>query len=345
MLPEYVSANKKFDLIEKKYLFFLTPYKIVSILIFYFLSSTLLTALIINLILRLLQFFLVIGLIPSSKNLFRYLFKKSQGLEEFNLKTNIQFTIKNFLYVNYPLLFLSLIPTFLSKNYNLDDVAVFTLVLTLFNSIKPVLYAIATILNPTIVNLKNIKKIPELYLTINSSINIIVTLHLSAIAIVWLHLNYTGFTEFFLRYFSYNLFSDFINSILVISLFFVLTMLQQSYFLASNLETKFFYSSFISTTASLIFFAIYVYFDLKINFVLGVLVVFYCIKYFLATLLVKENVGFSFSYPVLVLAVFPISLITLNFNSFFIYLIFLIMTIAITTFIVLKSYKTLQAGN
>mgnify|MGYP000518629863 FL=1 len=53
MLPEYVSANKKFDLIEKKYLFFLTPYKIVSILIFYFLSSTLLTALIINLILRL----------------------------------------------------------------------------------------------------------------------------------------------------------------------------------------------------------------------------------------------------------------------------------------------------
>lgn len=345
MLPEYVSANKKFDLIEKRYLYFLTPYKLISILIFYFLSSTLLTALIINLILRLLQFFLVIGLIPSSKNIFRYLFKKSQGLEEFNLKTNIQFTIKNFLYVNYPLLFLSLIPTFLSKNYNLDDVAVFTLVLTLFNSIKPVLYAIATILNPTIVNLKNIKKIPELYLTINSSINIIVTLHLSAIAIVWLHLNYTGFTEFFLRYFSYNLFSDFINSILVISLFFVLTMLQQSYFLASNLETKFFYSSFISTTASLIFFAIYVYFDLKINFVLGVLVVFYCIKYFLATLLVKENVGFSFSYPVLVLAVFPISLITLNFNSFFIYLIFLIMTIAITTFIVRKSYKTLQAGN
>ena len=197
MLPEYVSANKKFDLIEKRYLFFLTPYKLISILISYFLSSTLLTALIINLILRLLQFFLVIGLIPSSKNIFRYLFKKSQGLEEFNLKTNIQFTIKNFLYVNYPLLFLSLIPTFLSKNYNLDDVAVFTLVLTLFNSIKPVLYAIATILNPTIVNLKNIKKIPELYLTINSSINIIVTLHLSAIAIVWLHLNYTGFTEFF----------------------------------------------------------------------------------------------------------------------------------------------------
>ena len=42
-------------------------------------------------------------------------------------------------------------------------------------------------------------------------------------------------------------------------------MLQQSYFLASNLETKFFYSSFFSTTASLIFFAIYVYLDLKIN--------------------------------------------------------------------------------
>ena len=36
-----------------------------------------------------MQFFLVIGLIPSSKNIFKYLFKKSQGLEEFNLKTNI----------------------------------------------------------------------------------------------------------------------------------------------------------------------------------------------------------------------------------------------------------------
>ena len=345
MLPEYVSANKKFDLIEKRYLFFLTPYKLVSILIFYFLSSTLFTALIINLILRLLQLFLVIGLIPSSRNVFKYLFKKSQGLEEFNIKTNIQFTVKNFLYVNYPLLFLSLIPTFLSKNYNLDDVAVFTLVLTLFNSVKPVLYAIATILNPTIVNLKNIKKIPELYLTINSSINIIVTLHLSAIVIVWLHLNYTGFTQFFLRYFSYNLFSDFINSVIVISLFFVLTMLQQSYFLASNLETKFFYSSFFSTTASLIFFGIYVYFELKINFVLGVLIVFYCIKYFLTIVLTEENVGFSFIYPILVLAVFPASLITLNFNSFFMYLIFLIMTILITTFSVLKSYKTLQTGN
>ena len=71
----------------------------------------------------------------------------------------------------------------------------------------------------------------------------------------------------------------------------------------------------------------------------------YCIKYFLTIVLAEENVGFSFSYPLLVLAVFPISLITLNFNSFYIYLIFLIMTIAITTLIVLKSYKTLQAGN
>ncbi len=345
MLPEYVSANKKFDLIERKYLYFLTPYKIISIFIFYFFSSTLITALIINLLLRVLQLVLVLDLFDNLSELFRQFFSKQEKMEEFNISNNIKFTIKNFLYVNFPLLFLSIIPTYLSNYYNLDDVAVFTLVLTLFNSVKPVLYAIATILNPTIVNLKNIKKLPELNLTIRNVINIIVTLHFSVILIVWLHLNYTGFTSFFLRYFSYNLFSDFINSIIIVSLFFVLTMIQQSYFLASNLETKFFYSSFISTLTSLVYLFIYIYFDLKINFVLGVMVVFYCVKYFFSLLLTKEKSGFSFFAPAAVLVLFPFSLMTYSFDSFFIYLIILLIIILTTTKITFSFYKELKIGS
>ena len=63
-------------------------------------------------------------------------------------------------------MFFSIIPNYLSGKYYVDDVAVFTLVLTLFNAIKPVLYAVSTILNPTIINLKSIDKPLELQITI-----------------------------------------------------------------------------------------------------------------------------------------------------------------------------------
>ena len=148
MLPEHVSANNKFDLIEKKYLLFLTPYKIIALIIFYFFSSTLITALLINLFLRILQLFLVMTIFEDLKYLFKTLFSKQEKMEEFNIIKNLKFTIKNFLYVNFPLLFFSIIPNYLSGKYYVDDVAVFTLVLTLFNAIKPVLYAVSTILNP-----------------------------------------------------------------------------------------------------------------------------------------------------------------------------------------------------
>tara|TARA_B100000035_G_scaffold39302_1_gene29638 strand:+ start:32293 stop:33753 length:1461 start_codon:yes stop_codon:yes gene_type:complete len=342
MLPEYVSANKKFDLIEKKYLFFLTPYKIVALIIFYFFSSTLITAIVINLFLRILQLVLVLTIFEDLKLLTKTFFSKQEKIEEFNITKNLKFTVKNFLYVNFPLLFFSIIPTYLSGNYNLDDVAVFTLVLTLFNAIKPVLYAISTILNPTIVNLKSIKKIAELKITIKTSINILILLHFTGILIIWLSLNFNGFTDFFLQFFSYNLFSDFINSIMVVSLFFVLTMLQQSYFLASNYETKFFYSSLISTIASILFLIIYIYFDLKINFILGVVVVFYCFKYFFSMIFIRNEAGFPIWSPVAILLFFPVSLLTYTFDSLVIY-VFLFISISIISLLLInKNYKNLN---
>ena len=218
----------------------------------------------------------------------------------------------------------------------------FTLVLTLFNAIKPVLYAISTILNPTIVNLKSIKKIAELKITIKTSINILILLHFTGILIIWLSLNFNGFTDFFLQFFSYNLFSDFINSIMVVSLFFVLTMLQQSYFLASNYETKFFYSSLISTIASILFLIIYIYFDLKINFILGVVVVFYCFKYFFSMIFIRNEAGFPIWSPVAILLFFPVSLLTYTFDSLVIY-VFLFISISIISLLLInKNYKNLN---
>ena len=273
-LSVFISAQEKFDILEKKYFYFLTPYKLISLGVFYFFSSTLLTAILINFFLRFLQLIIVFGLFDNIRKLFSYIPVKKPKIDEFNLIKNLKFTVKNFLYMNYPLLFLSIIPTYLSKSYSYDDVAVFTLVLTLFNSVKPILNAISTLINPSIVNLKNINQTNELKLIIRTVTKIIATVHLVAIFTIWLNLNYEGFTQFFLKYFSYNLFSDFINSVIVISLFTVLTMIQQSYFLAASYETKFFITSLVSTTFSLIYIFVFINYELNLNFVLGTLVVF-----------------------------------------------------------------------
>tara|TARA_A100001015_G_C15020382_1_gene727675 strand:- start:370 stop:1830 length:1461 start_codon:yes stop_codon:yes gene_type:complete len=342
MLPEHVSANNKFDLIEKKYLFFLTPYKIIALIIFYFFSSTLITALLINLLLRILQLFLVMTIFEDLKYLFKTLLSKQEKMEEFNIIKNLKFTIKNFLYVNFPLLFFSIVPNYLSGKYYVDDVAVFTLVLTLFNAIKPVLYAVSTILNPTIINLKSIDKPLELQITIKTCINILILLHLFGILIIWLSLNFSGFTNFFLRFFSYNLFSDFINSIMIVSLFFVLTMLQQSYFLASNYETKFFYSSLYATIASILFLIIYDYFNLKINFILGAMIIFYCFKYFFSMIFISGEAGFPVLTPIAILLFFPFSLFTYAYNSLFIYVILFLFISITLLFLIFRNYRNLN---
>tara|TARA_Y100000389_G_scaffold17798_1_gene15544 strand:- start:224 stop:1675 length:1452 start_codon:yes stop_codon:yes gene_type:complete len=342
-ISTYISAQEKFDLIEKKYFYFLTPYKVTSIIFFYFFSSNLITAIVLNFFLRSLQLILIINFLERKK-LFKHILNKKPEIKEFNLKKNIKFTTKNFLYMNYPLLFLSLIPTYLSKSYSLDDVAVFTLVLTLFNSIKPILHAISTLINPSIVNLKNMDKTRELNLIIRITINIVVTLHVSGILIIWLHLNYDGFTEFFLQYFSYNLFSDFINSILVISLFSVLTMIQQSYYLASSYETKFFVTSFLATFLSIGYIIIFVLQELNLNFVLGVLVVFYCVKYFLSLYLTYDSIKFSFITPLGVIILFPFSLITFKFDNFTVYMISLLAILLITIYLIIKLYNQLKTG-
>ena len=342
LLPEHVAANKKFDLIEKKYLLYLSPYKIAALVVFYFFSSTLMTAIIINLFLRILQLVLVMTIFDDLKFLVKTFFSRQEKIEEFNVIKNLKFTIKNFLYINFPLLFFSIIPNYLSGKYSVEDVAVFTLVLTLFNAIKPILFAISTILNPTIVKLKSISKISELMITIKTSISLIILLHFYGILIVWLSLNYLGFTDFFLRFFSYNLFSDFINSITIVSLFFVLTLLQQSYFLAANYETKFFYSSLIATTSSIFFMIIYNYFELKINFILGAMIVFYCVKYFFSMIFIRNEAGFPIWSPVAILLFFPFSLLTYNFNSLIVYLILFCLISVVSIYFIYRNYKNLN---
>ena len=239
-------------------------------------------------------------------------------------------------------MFFSIIPNYLSGKYYVDDVAVFTLVLTLFNAIKPVLYAVSTILNPTIINLKSIDKSLELQITIKTSINILILLHLFGILIIWLSLNFSGFTNFFLRFFSYNLFADFINSIMIVSLFFVLTMLQQSYFLASNYETKFFYSSLYATIASILFLIIYDYFNLKINFILGAMIIFYCFKYFFSMIFISGEAGFPVMTPIAILLFFPFSLFTFAYDSLFIYVILFLFISITLLFLIFRNYRNLN---
>ena len=63
------------------------------------------TAIIINLFLRILQLVLVMTIFDDLKFLVKTFFSKQEKIEEFNVIKNLKFTIKNFLYINFPLLF------------------------------------------------------------------------------------------------------------------------------------------------------------------------------------------------------------------------------------------------
>lgn len=77
-ISTYISAQEKFDLIEKKYFYFLTPYKVTSIIFFYFFSSNLITAIVLNFFLRLLQLILIINFLERKK-LFKHILNKKIG--------------------------------------------------------------------------------------------------------------------------------------------------------------------------------------------------------------------------------------------------------------------------
>tara|TARA_B100001029_G_C14669842_1_gene238945 strand:- start:151 stop:519 length:369 start_codon:yes stop_codon:yes gene_type:complete len=122
-------------------------------------------------------------------------------------------------------------------------------------------------------------------------------------------------------------------------------MIQQSYFLAASYETKFFITSLVSTTLSLIYIFVFIYYDLNLNFVLGALVIFYCVKYFLSLYFILGEINFSFLAPLGVLIIFPVSLLTLKFNSFVIYAFSEILILFIAGYLIRKFYYQLKLGS
>ena len=118
--------------------------------------------------------------------------------------------------------------------------------------------------------------------------------------------------------------------------------LQQSYFLASNYETKFFYSSLYATIASILFLIIYDYFNLKINFILGAMIIFYCFKYFFSMIFISGEAGFPVLTPIAILLFFPFSLFTYAYNSLFIYVILFLFISITLLFLIFRNYRNLN---
>lgn len=276
---EYLTAKKKFYNLEKLFLFYLNPIRFVFILIFYINFDSLIYAFTFNIIFRLNQLF-VVNLIFEDKKIFYYKYLlKFEKYRDINLFESLKFSIKNSIFSNYPLILLAISPLILGYYYSPNDVAVFSLSVTLFNSIKPIFFGLSKLINPLIVRFIHDKNFELLKIVIRLFNKIFISIHLWLIVSVWLFLNEKHLTDYFLQYFSYSLFQDFAISMMAISLFYIFNLVMQSVYLGNNKERQFFYSSCIGLIMSALYIYIFFLNQVRINFFLISLVVFYCAKY------------------------------------------------------------------
>jgi O-antigen/teichoic acid export membrane protein len=338
-LSEYLNAVKVFDRLEKSYIKILTPYKILSLAFFYFLSTDLITALLVNFFLRCVQLIVVYSHVKKKRIIIPNLFSKIKMYSQFDLKRNIIFTSENFLYMNFPLMFISLIPILLNKTYGVNDVAIFTLVISIFNAVKPILHAVPTILNPKLVELTNRKlSLKELFKTTS---NLLILVHCGGMLLIWITLNFNQFSESVLPNFSYLLFSDYIISIICMSLFYVLTKILQSICIAVDKSRLFFNASLGSVFPSVIFFYLFINYQFKINFIFAVLIIFYVSKYLILIYKLRKNEKFTFSILQIIpfSCIFALSLTTISYDSL---ALFIILFTTVLTVTLLYSYKFLK---
>jgi len=285
---EFLTALEKFVIIEKLYLKILSPIRFLLTLLFYFEFGTILFALLFNLISRIIQLIIMLKTLENKKTLFSNMFSNSNKFQNLNFLEKFKFSIKNTIFTNYPLMLLAISPNFLNQYFNPEDVAVFSLSLSLFNSIKPILFGMVRIVNPAFVKLVADNNEKVLKLTLKFINDQAILLHTVFISFAWLSLNQYELTSLFLKYFSYSLFADFIISIVVISYLYIMCMIFQSVMLAKNKEKQFFYISLIAFTMSLIYLIIFFNLGLSMNFYLLILIIFYFVQ--LALMFIYLNI-------------------------------------------------------
>ena len=218
---QYLAAYQKFDEQEKQYSLFSIPLKALGLLFFYFLFGNIYFILFVNFLVRIVN--LVITFKISDFNLGNKLYTKDyvKELEMFSTKSNIKFTLKNFIFFNYPLFFFSYLPIYLANFHNENDIAVLSLSISLFNAIKPILNGIHKIINPSIQQLKKGGDFKKLFSIVNLLHNAVSVITALVIISLWSILNYSIFTDIIFIKFSFNLFSDLAITAVILSLFFI----------------------------------------------------------------------------------------------------------------------------
>ena len=338
---EYLAAYQKFDIQEKKYLIYSSPFKFIGLLLFYFVFNSLFFVLLINFLIRVIN--LVVTYKVSNTNLRNksHNLPSQEVLNLFKTKSNILFTAKNFIFFNYPLLFFSYMPVYLTDLHTENDIAVFSLAISLFNSIKPFLNGVDVIINPAIQQLNKQNDNEKLF-----KIIYLVFLSLNFLAIyimilIWSGLNFSPIVTIVFTKFSYNLFSDLALSAVILSLFFMFNKIKYSYLLSINKENVIFVSSLLSLIISLYFWSQYQNFGSRINLSLLIIFTFYFFNLVFNMISVPILLG---KYKTTIFGVVTIYLLSLNtifYDSFFIFLSINILNILFLTFSLRGLFKKL----
>lgn len=355
-LGEYLSAKQKFDQQEKLNIIFLVPTKVLVLIVFYFFYQNLIFILFGNFLIRVVAFLIVkkvSGLKIYKKN---YFDKFNDFKNLFSFKENIKYSFKLLIYNNYPLIFFSYLPIYLAPFTTTNDIAVVSLAISLFNSIKPILNGVHAILNPAIQKLNKkkdeikLENIIELtYLIFNKTI-------VAGIMFLFITLNFVPITSKLFKNFSYNLFSDLSITAIFLSFFYILTQLFSSYFMSKNLEKLFFNSSIASFIASITCWIIFgEYFQGKVNLVLLIILVFYLVLFFLLMINKSSKSNLRLSLTIYSILIFLFSLVTFHYSNLFLFIFlnllniilffFQIDKILFNTGVTSKRYIVLKTGS
>jgi len=337
---EYLAAKQKFDKQEKLNLYFSVPVRVIFISLFYFVYPNLIFALIGNFLIRITN--LIITLKVSKVKYFVNQKAEKNFSDLFSLKNNLVFTFKNFIFFNYPLIFFSYLPIYLENFHNENDIAVLALSISLFNSIKPILNGILSIINPAIQQLNNPEGKIKLNKIVSLTFELLNKITMFIIAFVFLCLNFLPFTQKVLSRFSYNLFVDLALTALILSLFYILNLIFHSYALSVNNENYIMYSSLLSFLVSLGLWLSYDLLGKRINLVLIIILSFYLINFlilsFLRSELFKEKrILFLFTLPLYIG-----SLKTAYYDNIFLFVFGLI---SISIFFLIQLNKVLKKHN
>lgn len=339
---EYLAANQKFDIQEKKYLIYSTPFKFIGLLLFFFIFKSLFFILLFNLLTRVIN--LIITFSVSNVNLRNksYNLPSKDVLNLFKTKSNLLFTAKNFIFFNYPLLFFSYMPVYLTDYHTENDIAVFSLAVSLFNAIKPFLNGVHVIINPAIQQLNKQNDNEKLFKIIYLVFLLLSFLTIYLLILIWSGLNYSPIVTTLFTKFSYNLFSDLALSSIVLSLFFMINLIKHSYFLSINKENVIFTSSVLSLMISLYFWTQYQNFGLRINLSLLIILIFYFFNLVFNIIAAPLLLG---KYKTTIVGIVVIYLLTLNtlfYDSFFVFLVINILNLSILSFSLRNLFKKLS---